>query len=141
MPTGSDLIGELLHEHHNTLSAGHMGISKTYQRLKKSYYWKGMKRSVRDHILKCKECQANKYETLKTPGHLVPLPIPEGAWQDLSMDFIESLPPSNHKEVIFVVVDRLTKYAHFLSLPASYTIQSVVEGFQECVGKLHGFPK
>jgi hypothetical protein len=60
------------------------------------------------------------------------------AWRHISMDFVEGLTKSNGKEVILVVVDRLTKYAHFIPLSHPYTVYSVVQDFLDNVFKLHG---
>ena len=65
---------------------------------------------------KCLVCQQNKVETINTPGLLQPLLIPSQRWEEVSMDFITGLPKSEGKSVIMVVVDRLTKYAHFCAL-------------------------
>ena len=78
-----------------------------------------------------------KYETTKLAGLLHPLPIPSTIWEDLSMDFITGLPPSQGFSVILVVVDRFTKGAHFGALPSSYSAHKVASMFNDIVCKLH----
>jgi len=67
-------------------------------------------------VRQCDTCQMNKGEHVASPGLLEPIPIPNGAWELLTMDFIVGLPKSEGKEVIWVVVDKFTKYAHFSTL-------------------------
>ncbi|XP_026383549.1 uncharacterized protein LOC113279048 [Papaver somniferum] len=73
-------------------------------------------------------------------GLLQPLPIPDAAWQHISMDFIEGFPLSNRKSVILVVVDRLTRYSHFIALSHPFTTASVAKEFMHHVFKIHGLP-
>lgn len=75
---------------------------------------------VMEYIRQCFVCQQNKYETLASSGILQPLPSLKGLFTDITMDFIEGLPNSKGKPVIMVVVDRLSKYAHFISLSHTY---------------------
>ncbi|KAF2314533.1 hypothetical protein GH714_027391 [Hevea brasiliensis] len=84
--------------------------------------------------------QHYKYETIATPGLLQPLPEPKSLYTNLTMDFIEGLPKVHGKSVIFVVVDRLSKYAHFFPLFHPYTAQQVARVFMEGIFKLHGMP-
>ena len=85
-------------------------------------------------------CQCNKGETVKSPGTLQLLPIPPAIWKDISMDFISGLPKSGNKSVIMVVVDRLSKYAHFCALQHPFTTSTVAQIFMDQVFKLHGMP-
>lgn len=111
-----NLRTKLLQELHNSALGGHLGQHATYMRIKSLFYWPGMKKQVKEYIEDCEVCQRCKSENVVSHGLLQPLSIPEQAWSSISMDFIEGLPKSNGKEVIFVVVDRLTKYSHFFSL-------------------------
>ena len=80
------------------------------------------------------------YDNSASPGLLQPLPVPDLIWQHITMDFIEGLPNSFGKQVIFVVVDRLSKAAYFIALQHPYTASDVAQCFMDNVFKLHGFP-
>lgn len=136
----SEFVEILLKENHDHLVAGYSGFTKTLHRLK-SCYWKGMKTSVKNYVKACLICQQNKYENTIPAGLLQPLPIPQRIREDISMDFIEGLPPSHNKTTIMVVVDRLTKYLHLFSLSHPYTAATVAHVFIEGIFKLHGMPK
>lgn len=131
---------QLLHSFHQSALGGHSGERATYQRLKPVFYWPRMKQNVSGYVKQCPTCQKNKSENSPYPGLLQPLPIPEKAWTHISMDFVEGLPKSQGKDVILVVVDRLTKYAHFISLSHPYTAQTIVDIFLSNIFKLHGMP-
>ncbi|GJU16621.1 ty3-gypsy retrotransposon protein [Tanacetum coccineum] len=131
----------LLREFHDTPSAGHGGIKKTLVGLSALFFWKGMRKSVEEFIKKCVVCQQTKYSTEAPGGYLQPLPTPSAVWEDVTMDFITGLPAFRGITVILVVVDRLTKYAHFGALPTSFNASKVVEVFLDIVVKHHGIPK
>jgi IS30 family transposase len=86
-------------------------------------------------------CQISKTEHVSYPGLLQPLPIPDQKWSDISLDFVEGLPKSRGKDVILVVVDRLTKYAHFLPLSHPFSTLQVSKIFMDNIHKLHGMPR
>jgi hypothetical protein len=131
----------LITSFHGLAIGGHSGIQATYQRLKKMFYWQGMKQDVQNFIKQCDVCQMAKHELCKYPSLLHPLSIPQSSWIDLSMDFIEGLPPSNRFSIILVVVDRFTKYDHFFPIKHPYTTSSIAHIFLDNVVKLHGVPQ
>lgn len=86
-------------------------------------------------------CQRQKYAATTPGGLLQPLPIPNAIWEDLSLDFITGLPKSKGHEAVLVVVDRLSKYSHFILLKHPYTAKSIAELFVKEIVRLHGIPK
>jgi len=137
----SDIIQQLLREFHDSPLGGHSGVLRTYKRLAQQFYWPSMARIVKEYVASCDVCQRVKSDTLSPVGLLQPLPVPCQVWDDITMDFIEGLPQSSGKNTIFVVVDRLSKSAHFLALAHPYTAKMVAEKFVEGVVKLHGMPR
>jgi hypothetical protein len=134
------LIPTLLKEFHSTPQGGHSGFYKTYRRLAANVYWIGMKGAVQEFVRSCDICQRQKYLASSPGGLLQPLPIPERIWDDISMDFITGLPKSKGFEAIFVVVDRLSKYCHFIPLKHPYTARSLADTFCKEIVRLHGIP-
>jgi hypothetical protein len=86
-------------------------------------------------------CQQAKPERVKYPGLLEPLRTPKKSWRDISMDFIEGIPKSTGYNCILVVVDRFSKYAHFVPLAHPFTASTVATAYMDHVFKLHGMPK
>lgn len=136
-----DLQAKLISELHNNPIGGHSGFPVTYRRIKRLFAWMGMKKQVKKQLQQCQVCIQAKPERVKYPGLLQPLPVPAGAWQTISMDFIEGLPKSERYNCIFVVVDKFSKYAHFVPLTHPFTAESVATAFMKNIYKLHGMPK
>jgi len=100
-----------------------------------------MRKDVEHFISQCSTCQQVKYETKKPTGLLQPLPIPTAIWEDISLDFVIGLPPSQGHTAIIVVVDRFSKGAHFGALPPKYGAFKVASVFLDLMCKHHGFPR
>ncbi|PKI60573.1 hypothetical protein CRG98_019049 [Punica granatum] len=117
VPDTIELKRKILHELHDSVTGGHSGILRTYKRI------------------------GNKSDSRRSPGLLEPLPIPNKVWSDISMDFIEGLPRSQGRDSIIVVVDQLSKYAHFIALEHPYSAKEVAKAFVRGIVQLHGIPE
>lgn len=135
--SNSALQTKLIASLHSSPIGGHSGIKATYQRVKQLFYFKGLQRDVESYVQQCQICQQAKHENTKTPGLLQPLPVPQGAWQDWSMVFVEGLPLSEGCNAILVIV----KYSHFIPLKHPFTAQDIARLVLDNVVKLHGLPR
>jgi hypothetical protein len=136
----TDLRRQLITSFHDSTLGGHSSERVTYTKLKNLFHSPAMKTEVSEFIKQCPTCQKNKSENTPYLGLLQPLPITDMAWQHITMDFIEALPKLEGHETILVVVDKLTKCAHFISLSHPFTTRSIVQLFLDNVFKLHGLP-
>ena len=118
---------------------GHEGAQKRLHRLRLVFYILGDRTLIQDWVRTCAMCHRNKTEALQLVGLLQPLEVPSQVWADISLDFIEGLPKVGGKSLILTVVDRFSKYAHFLALGHPYTATSVARAFFDGVVCLHGF--
>ena len=134
------LKGQILQHVHSSPMAGHSSFLKSYHKAKREFFWHGMKKDLKQFIKECDVCQRVKSETSAPAGLLQPLPIPTTPWTDISLDFVEGLPKSQGFEVILVVVDRLTKYVHFVPVSHPYTAAKIASLYMHHIFKLHGMP-
>lgn len=125
---------------HSSAVGGHSGFPVTYHKLKQLFAWPGMRKCAKNFVASCTVCQQSKTERTKYPGLLQPLPVPAGAWQTVSMDFVEGLPMSGSKNCVMVVVDKFSKFSHFIALKHPFTDLVVAKEFMQHVYKLHGMP-
>ncbi|KAL0539355.1 hypothetical protein IC582_023566 [Cucumis melo] len=141
VPSDGVIKTELLSEAHSSPFSMHPGSTKMYQDLKRVYWWRNMKREVAEFVSKCLVCQQVKAPRQKPAGLLQPLSIPEWKWENVSMDFITGLPRTLRGfTVIWVVVDRLTKSAHFVPGKSTYTASKWAQLYMSEIVRLHGVP-
>ena len=141
VPDIRDLREEILTEAHNTPYTVHPGTTKMYKDLKTHYWWPGMKNDVVKHVEQCLICQQVKAEHQRPAGTLQPLNIPLWKWEDITMDFVVGLPRTKEGyDAIWVIVDRLTKSAHFLPVHTTYTMDRYAEIYVKEIVRLHGVP-
>jgi hypothetical protein len=118
----------ILKEMHNVPYPGHLGYQKTIKVVKSQYYWPSMKKEVIDFIAKCLECQKVKVEHRHPAGLLQPLHIPEWKWEVVTMDFITKLSKTTKQhDSIMVVVDKLTKSAHFIPVNLTHKATNIID--------------
>ncbi|GJS97579.1 putative nucleotidyltransferase, ribonuclease H [Tanacetum coccineum] len=141
VPEDPTLREALMTEAHSSPFSIHPGSTKMYHDLKQHFWWSGMKRDVATFVSKCLTCQQVKIEHQRASGLLQPLEIPVWKWDEISMDFVTGLPRTQRKhDAIWVVVDRLTKSAHFLPIRKDYPVSKLAEMFQQEIVRLHGTP-
>jgi hypothetical protein len=112
----------ILWEAHDSVYSIHPGSTKMYKDLKTRYWWYNMKRDIVEYVLLCDTCQRVKADHQRPAGLLQPLKIPEWKWEENGMDFIVGLPDTQAGyDSIWVIVDRLTKLAHFFPTKTTYS--------------------
>nr|GEY13253.1 reverse transcriptase domain-containing protein [Tanacetum cinerariifolium] len=130
VPNDATLREALLTEAHSSLFSVHPGSTKMYHDLKQHFWWSGMKRDVATFVSRCLICQQVKIKHQWASGLLQRLDIPVWKWDEISMDFVTGLPQTQKRhDAIWVVVDRLTKSAHFLPIRKDYSVgECVIKG-------------
>ena len=141
VPDDNDLRKAILEEAHGGSFAIYPGSTKMYQDLKMSFWWFGMKRDISEFVKKCLVCQRVKAEYQVPSGLLQSIRIPEWKWNRITMDFVVGLPLTGRKhDLVWVVVDRLTKSAHFLPVRTDYSLDKLAELYIKEIVRLHGIP-
>jgi hypothetical protein len=119
----AEIRQQILDEAHLSRYSIHPGSTKMYQDLKQHYWWTKMKIEIARYVARCDTCRRVKAVDMKTAGPLQSLPIPTWKWEDISMDFIVGLPKTAKGfDFIWVIIDRLTKIAHFLPVKTKYPV-------------------
>jgi hypothetical protein len=132
----------ILHEAHNSAYSINPRGNKMYQDLKLSYSWYGMKRDIAEYVALCDTCQRVRAEHQRPARLLQPLKVPEWKWEEKGMDFIIGLPRTQKGyDSIWVIVDRLTKVAHFIPIKMAYIEPQLAELYIARIVCLHSVSK
>ena len=141
VPKIPELQQDILKEAHHSTFSVHPGATKMYQDLKRYYWWKRMKKDIAEFVSKCLTCQQVKAEHQRPGGLLQPLLIPEWKWEHINMDFVVGLPSTLKKNnAIWVIVDRLTKSAHFIAIRENDSLAKLADIYVNEIVRLHGVP-
>ncbi|XP_052623591.1 uncharacterized protein LOC128128868, partial [Lactuca sativa] len=138
----ADALSTVMKEAHKTRYSIHPGSDKMYLDIKQHYWWPNMKAEIATYVSKCLTCARVKVEYQKPSGLLQQPAIPEWKWEGISMDFVTKLPKtSDGLDTIWVIIDRLTKSAHFLPIKESYKMERLTRLYLREIVRLHGVPK
>ncbi|GJW21746.1 putative reverse transcriptase domain-containing protein [Tanacetum coccineum] len=141
LPCYGDLRSVIMHESHKSKYSIHPGSEKMYQDMKKLYWWPNMKADIATYVSKCLTCARVKAEHQRPSGLLVQPEIPEWKWDNITMDFITKLPKSSQGfDTIWVIVDRLTKSAHFLPIRENDPLDKLARLYLNRIVARHGIP-
>nr|GEZ74460.1 reverse transcriptase domain-containing protein [Tanacetum cinerariifolium] len=137
IPCFGDLRALIMHESHKSKYSIHSGSDKMYQDLKKLYWWPNMKAEITTYVSKCLTCAKVKIEYQKPSGLLVQPEIPQWKWKNITVDFVTKLPKTTAgQDTIWVIIDRITKSAHFLPMREDDTLEKLTRQYlKEVVSK------
>jgi hypothetical protein len=142
VPKDAEVRQQILNEAHLSQYSIHPRSTKMYQDFNQHYWWTKMKIEIARYVARCDTCRCVKAVHMKTAGPLQSLPIPTWKWEDISMDFIVGLPKiAKGFDSVWVIIDRLTKIAHFLPVKVKYTVATYAELYIARILSLHGVPK
>ncbi|GJT33659.1 putative reverse transcriptase domain-containing protein [Tanacetum coccineum] len=141
LPCYGNLRFVIMHESHKSKYSIHPGSDKMYQDMKKLYWWPNMKADIATYVSKCLTCAKVKAEHQRPSGLLLQPAIPEWKWDNITMDFITKLPKSSHGfDTIWVIMDRLTKSAHFLPIRENDPLDKLARLYLNKIVTRHRLP-
>nr|GEW24983.1 retrotransposable element Tf2 [Tanacetum cinerariifolium] len=132
----------IMHESHKSKYSVHLGFDKMYHDMKMLYWWPNMKANIATYVGKCLTCAKVKAEHQKPSGLLVQPDLPEWKWEKITMDFVTKLPRiAAGFDTIWVIVDRLTKSAHFLPMEETDSTERLARLYLREIVSRHGVPR
>jgi len=141
VPNDQSLRNLIIQRTHEPPYAGHRSSTSTADIISRDFFWHGMVEDVRRFVAACDTCQRTKSRTAKQNGLMLPLEVPTRKWGSVSMDMITSLPrTAKQNDAILVIVDRMTKFCHFIPCKTTATAQQCAQLFHDNVTKHFGLP-
>ncbi|GKD28700.1 putative reverse transcriptase domain-containing protein, partial [Tanacetum coccineum] len=141
IPLVGDIRKLIMDEAHTSRYSVYPGADKMYYDLRDLYWWPGMKRDIAEYVSKCLTCSKIKVEHQKLSGLLQQPKILEWKWEKITMDLVTKFPKSNSEyDAIWVIVDRLTKSAHFLPIREDYKTEKLARIYINKIVARHGVP-
>ena len=145
VPPESALRQEIIAIHHDDPYSGHFGVRRTKNLIGRKFVWNQMSADVLKYVSSCPVCQRTVVKRHKPYGKLASLPIPSRPWEEITMDFVTSLPPSVWRgqvyDSILVVVDRFSKMARYMPVRKDMTATDLATLYAESIFKDFGAPK
>ncbi|MBW0551073.1 hypothetical protein O181_090788 [Austropuccinia psidii MF-1] len=140
VPNDPTIQLSILQKGNDSPLAGHPGQEKTLKLVKRDFHWSSMTQFLKDYVSSCQQCSRNKNIYHKKFGLLKPLPIANGPWICLSMDFITQFPLPNSFDSILVIVERFSKMAVFIPNISSITSLDLAHLSIKYIFSKHGLP-
>ncbi|GJX67606.1 reverse transcriptase domain-containing protein [Tanacetum coccineum] len=141
VPLKGDIRTLIMDEAHKSKYSVHSGADKMYYDLRDRYWWSGMKKDIAVYVSRCLTCLKVKVEHQRPSGLLHQPEIPEWKCEGIAMDFVTKLPrTSSGHDIIWVIVDRLTKSAHFLPMREDYKMDRLARLYMNDIVARHGVP-
>jgi hypothetical protein len=127
IPDNPTIRAAIMRLYHDSPIAGHLGQQGTLELVQRVYWWPGQSTYIRDYVRGCHACAQQKHWNQQVPGTLHVLPTLEGPWEWTQLDHIVGLPRSRGYDAIYVIMDHLTKMAHFIPSHTSDTVEDLVQ--------------
>jgi len=141
IPNNKKIKEEIIKENHDSVDVGHPGQHRILELLKRTYWWPGLKEDIKKYIQGCFKCQQNKVQHQKKAGELHPLDIPQGLWQEISIDIIGPLPKSNRIDAIVVIVNQFTKMIQLKAITTNISLKGIAKIYRDDIWRLHRVPR
>jgi len=129
---------EILKKNHDLADVGHPGQHRMLELIKRTYWWPGLNEDVKKYIQGCFKCQQNKVQHQRKAGELHSLEIPEGPWQEISINIIGPLPKLNGMDTIMVIVDQFMKMIRLKATTTNISSEGIAKIYKDKIWKLHG---